>query len=74
MGGFVLDFYIPCVRLCVEVDGKVHDLSMDRDATRDAYLRAQAIHVFRVQAKDVFADAPKVAEQIRIEVLKLGAQ
>jgi very-short-patch-repair endonuclease len=49
IGPYILDFYCPAVRLCVEVDGPVHrePEQMEHDVERDAWLRAQDVRVLR---------------------------
>jgi very-short-patch-repair endonuclease len=52
----VLDFYCPELKLCVEVDGAGHELRLEADAARDAWLATQGIRTIRLAAKDVLAD------------------
>ena len=55
LGPYVLDFYCPAAKLCVEVDGPVHQEpeQIKRDAARDAWLSAHGIRVMRFSAADV---------------------
>jgi very-short-patch-repair endonuclease len=55
VGPYVLDFYCPSARLCVEVDGPAHDdpQQAQHDRKRDAGLRKQGINVLRFSAADV---------------------
>ena len=53
MGPFILDFYCPASRLCVEVDGLSHVGQEERDSARTAWLEAQGIRVVRVTDRDV---------------------
>jgi very-short-patch-repair endonuclease len=55
IGSYVLDFYCPDQRLCVEVDGPVHREidQMERDAKRDAWLESQGLRVLRFSATEV---------------------
>jgi very-short-patch-repair endonuclease len=58
VGPFVLDFYCPEARLCVEVDGRAHD-SLEvaaRDLRRDRWLTQHGIRVLRIAASDMLAD------------------
>ncbi len=65
LGPYVLDFYCPSARLCVEVDGRAtHDLpdQAEHDLRRDAWLAEQQIKVLRIPATDIlnpnkFSDA-----------------
>ena len=63
-GSYVLDFYCPSAKLCVEVDGAHHDQTVKSDERRDRWLRAQGIMVLRVSARDVLADPDAVAAWI----------
>lgn len=66
VGPYILDFYAPSVRLCVEVDGYSHSVG-DRerqDARRDAYLAESHIEVVRVAVSDVLRDPGAVAQHL----------
>ena len=49
----MLDFYCDRARLCVEVDGASHELTMEHDLARDRYLERWGILTLRVPACDV---------------------
>ena len=53
MGPFILDFYCPSAKLCVEVDGPAHDEQADYDARHDRWLMERGIKVLRVSIDDV---------------------
>jgi very-short-patch-repair endonuclease len=55
LGPYTLDFYCPAARLVVEVDGDGHSMGdrPERDAVRDAWLRARGLGVVRYDARDV---------------------
>ncbi|MBI4920670.1 MAG: endonuclease domain-containing protein [Devosia nanyangense] len=55
VGPYVLDFYCPSARLCVEVDEPAHGepAQIVRDAVRDAWLEAYRVRVLRFPAADV---------------------
>ena len=55
IGPFILDFYCPELRLCVELDGSVHDYSFEYDEQRTAFLNAQGIRVIRFRNEQVFS-------------------
>jgi len=70
LGPYVLDFYCPSARLCVEVDGRAAHDSPDQaehDLRRDAWLAEQQIKVLRIPAADILDPArlPDVLETIR---------
>ena len=62
-GPYVLDFYCARARLCVEVDGASHgaDDRPERDERRDLYLETCGVHVERISASEVLADAHAIA-------------
>ncbi|MEQ1902034.1 MAG: endonuclease domain-containing protein, partial [Devosia sp.] len=53
LGPFILDFDCASAKLCVEVDGPVHENSSRRDARRTAWLAEQGIRVIRFNVTDV---------------------
>ena len=55
IGPFILDFYCPELRLCIELDGSVHDYSYEYDQRRTAFLAAQGIRVVRFRNEQVFS-------------------
>jgi very-short-patch-repair endonuclease len=67
VGPFVLDFYCPSERLCVEVDGGAHHdpTSSINDQSRDEYLTAMGIRVLRIENKEVIDDLEGVKDVIR---------
>ncbi|MCC6130989.1 MAG: endonuclease domain-containing protein [Acidobacteria bacterium] len=66
---FILDFFCPERGLCVEVDGSVHgeNEQRDRDAEKDAALRARGLKVLRFRNEQVEADLPSVLAAISRE-------
>ena len=67
VGPYVLDFYCPSERLCIELDGAVHftDSGYEYDTARTEYLAAHNIFVLRFENKDVFENTEGVLEEIR---------
>jgi very-short-patch-repair endonuclease len=67
LGVYILDFYAPSAKLCIEVDGPSHD-DLERikhDRHRDEWLAGQGIRVFRVTTRDVEERLPDVMTKIR---------
>ena len=54
IGPYDLDFYFADVKLCVEVDGRQHLLTQEKDSYRDRYLRKRGIGTFRIPAQLVY--------------------
>ena len=67
VGPFVLDFYCPAERLCVEIDGGVHEnpTASLNDQGRDEYLGSMRIRVLRFSNKEVLDGLEGVLEDIR---------
>ena len=63
---YVVDFYCAKAKVCIEIDGIVHDMSdrPERDLTRDARLRELGLEVLRVPAADVLREPQDVAEAL----------
>src|SRR4051812_37656904 len=61
-GQYVLDFYCAGAALCIEVDGKAHDMggNPDRDERRDRWLDEQGIKTLRIVAEEVLRDVEPV--------------
>ena len=64
IGPFVLDFYCPQYKLCIELDGSAHDYHYDYDKRRTQYLAGQGIRVLRFRNKEVFMSLERVVEEI----------
>jgi len=62
--GYILDFYCPTLRICIEMDGDIHDYRKDYDEIRDKNLKRNSIVVFRFRNKDVFNTPKKVVDRI----------
>ena len=67
VGPYVLDFYCPSERLCIELDGATHftDGGYEYDSARTEYLNALNISVIRFENKDVMENTEGVLEEIR---------
>jgi very-short-patch-repair endonuclease len=53
VGPFILDFYCAAAKLCVEVDGPVHDEQGDYDERRTQWLAEEGIRVLRFTMAEV---------------------
>jgi very-short-patch-repair endonuclease len=64
---FIVDFYCPARKLCVELDGEVHDQpdQAARDTARTATLVAAGYHVLRFRNEEVMKDLSSVLRRIR---------
>jgi very-short-patch-repair endonuclease len=66
LDGLVLDFYCAEVRLCVELDGCIHDTDDQRehDAARTDHLKVRGIRVIRFRNDEVLTDMRSVLTRI----------
>ena len=71
---FVVDFYCPAKRLCVEVDGGVHDGEdqSTRDTARTAVLEAGGHRVLRFRNEEVLSDLPRVLAKIQATAAEIA--
>ena len=59
-GPFIVDFLCLEAAMAVELDGGIHAERADRDARRDAYLRARGLQVLRFWNAEVSTDLDRV--------------
>ena len=64
VGPFILDFYCASARLCVEVDGPVHDDQREKDERRAAWLATEGMRVLRFLMVDVEQRSAWVLETV----------
>ena len=51
---YVLDFYCPQTKVCVEVDGEQHSERRWQDERRDQFLESIGILTIRIPSQDIF--------------------
>ncbi len=76
VGPYVLDFYCPRIRLCIELDGEYHYASegFDHDNVRTEWLwREKRIYVVRLENRDVFTHHDRIVSLIRNIVKEIQA-
>ena len=61
IGGYILDFYCPKAKLCVELDGASHftPYGLEADAARTEYLNQLGIRVLRFENR-VLKESPEL--------------
>ena len=64
IGPYVLDFYCPELRLCVELDGSSHDYKYEYDEQRTEFLQNQGIRVLRFSNEQVWQGIDFVVDEI----------
>jgi very-short-patch-repair endonuclease len=70
IGGYILDFYCPKLRVGVEIDGSLHKenetISYDKD--RERILQASNVHLIRFWNEEVVNNIDEVLGKIRNEI------
>jgi very-short-patch-repair endonuclease len=61
---FIADFYCAEARLVVEVDGAIHEYTLEEDALRQAFLESMGLRVVRFSNDAVLQDIEAVLERI----------
>jgi very-short-patch-repair endonuclease len=67
LGRYILDFYAPAAKLCIEIDGHGHGDpdQAAHDQRRDSWLSSQGVTVHRITASSVFEDVDDVDDGLR---------
>ncbi|MCA3719092.1 MAG: DUF559 domain-containing protein [Brevundimonas sp.] len=72
LGPYIADFACPSIRLIVELDGGVHDLRVEQDARRDAWLTANGWTVLRFRNQAVLANPALLFQAVRDHAERYG--
>jgi very-short-patch-repair endonuclease len=70
LDGFVIDFFCPEIKLCVELDGGIHDARQEQDAARTAQLQARGLGVIRLRNEEVENEIDSVLRRIAKEATR----
>jgi very-short-patch-repair endonuclease len=67
VGPYILDFYCPAEKLCIELDGNAHftDKGYEYDKSRTEFLETLDIRVIRFENKELFENTEGVLLEIR---------
>src|SRR5262245_23563528 len=65
IGPYVVDFCCYERKLILELDGSIHDLTVEQDADRSLYLEARSFRVIRFRNEQIFANLDAVLCQIQ---------
>ena len=70
VGNYVLDFYCPFSKLCVELDGKEHfTIQGDTyDYDRTEFLNSKGIKVVRFENREIWENIERVLETIKLSL------
>jgi very-short-patch-repair endonuclease len=71
VGPYVVDFICAECDLAIELDGPIHDQTLDEDARRQSALESAGLRVLRFRNEEVLADMEQVLAGIR-SALKLS--
>ena len=73
-GPYVLDFYCPELRLCIELDGEVHNTKEVhlKDIERTEFLKYNKIHVLRFKNEEVEENVENVIKCIRMNIKEIN--
>ena len=71
VGNYILDFYCPELHLAIELDGEVHNYTIEEDKLRSQVLLEQhGIRVIRFENHWVFDHLPWILDAIKEEKIK----
>ena len=72
LGPYILDFYVPKTKLCIEVDGGIHSMKevKEKDINRDAFMKENGIRVLRFRNAEIENEIEKVIQIIETEILR----
>lgn len=72
-GNYIMDFYCPSIRLCIEIDGEVHETTeaKEYDKERTVFLNHYGIKVIRFRNEEILNDLEEVINKIK-DTIKNG--
>jgi very-short-patch-repair endonuclease len=65
IGSYIVDFYCPCKRLIIEVDGSQHEENKEYDVQRTKFFEAQGYRVLRFWNNEISTQIFSVLEKIQ---------
>jgi|SRR3989344_1015922 len=70
IGGYILDFYCPKLRLGIELDGSQHgtEETVAYDKDREKILEASNVQIIRFWNDEIINNIEKVLEKINLEI------
>jgi len=70
VGNYILDFYCPKAKLCIELDGKMHYTfqGAKEDEQRTKYLNSKGIRVIRFENRLIWENFEEIINIIKQEV------
>lgn len=67
---FIVDFVCLWKRLIIEVDGSLHEETVQYDRRRTAFLESKGFRVLRFWNHQILSESPVVMETILVELLR----
>lgn len=64
---YILDFYVPRLQACFEIDGGYHDLRKDYDKRREEFCLSKGVRTIRYRNEEVLK--PNARDQVRKDIL-----
>lgn len=64
IGPYVADFFCSSLKLVVEVDGRIHEASIERDRERQCFFEENGYRVIRIGAAEILKDPDAIATSI----------
>lgn len=73
-GPYVMDFYCAELKWCIEVDGEIHDVDIqkEKDNDRTYFLEQHGITVTRIRNESIEKDVRKVIELLKQKALTIA--
>ena len=67
IGPYIMDFYCPSIKLCIELDGGIHEqlAEHNRDDIRTQYINQQGITILRFTNSTVYYNINSIIESIK---------
>lgn len=70
---FIVDFYIPKLKLVIEIDGEIHNNQKEYDKERTILLNKYNLKLIRIKNKDIFERNNKVYKELDSLIDKLNS-
>jgi very-short-patch-repair endonuclease len=64
IGNYIVDFYVKCLGLIIEIDGESHNEKEAYDFKREAYFRALGVRVYRISSLRVLNDLENILSEL----------
>ena len=65
IGCYVVDFFCSEAALVVEIDGPIHEGTVEEDAQRQAFIEAADLRFLRFTSEEVMTNLPSILQAIR---------